>query len=519
MKPSGVFVHLATVLAVCLGLAGAARAETVLRARLNADILSLDPGARRDENTDAVILHVVEGLVASREDGSIGPMLASRWTVSPDGRTYTFALRRGVTFQNGAPLTSAEVVWSLKRYLDPKTRWRCRFEFGDEGIARIESITAPDPGTVVIRLSRPAPMFLKTLARNDCGGTGILHPDSVGSDGAIRRLIGTGPFEVSTWKRNQFIELSRFARYAALPGPRDGNTGGKHALVDKVRFLIIPDGSAARAALLRGSLDVLDALSPTELAGVRGKPGVRLEINPTMDLYAVLFQTQDPVLGDARLRRAIALSIDTAGLAKAVTWGTAKGNTSPVPLVSPFFGPVQASQRRVDLAEARRLAKAAGYKGQPIRLVTNRRYPQCFDAAVLIQAMAAQAGINIQIDTLDWASQLDRYATGQYQAMVLPFSARLDPSLNFGLLIGDKAKDPRKAWSTPQARALLRRSMEVERRADRQAAFDDLQRAFMEDTPAIVLFSSSRIAAVRRNVTGYKGWPAAQQRLWGVGLR
>jgi peptide/nickel transport system substrate-binding protein len=519
MKPTGAFAPLVAALALWLGLASPVAAETVLRARLNADILSLDPGARRDENTDAVILHLVEGLVASREDGSVGPMLASGWTVSPDGRTYTFALRQGVTFHNGAPLTSAEVVWSLKRYLDPKTRWRCRFEFGDEGITQIESILAPDPRTVVVRLSKPAPMFLKTLARGDCGGTGIMHPDSVGPDGAIRRLIGTGPFEVSSWKRNQFIELARFARYASLPGPRDGNTGGKRALVDKVRFLVIPDGSAARAALLRGNLDVLDALSPTELAGVRGKKGVRLEINPTMDLYTVLFQTKDPVIGDARLRRAIALSIDTAGLAKAVTWDTAKGNNSPVPRVSPFYGPVLAAPRRVDIAEARRLAKAAGYRGQPIRLVTNRRYPQCFDAAVLIQAMAAQAGINIQIDTLDWATQLDRYTTGEYQAMVEPFSARLDPSLSFGVLIGDKAKDPRKAWSTPRARELLKRSMQVEGQADRQAAFNDLQRAFMEDTPAIALFSSSRIAAVRQNVTGYKGWPAAQQRLWGVGLR
>src|SRR3546814_2611652 len=68
----------------------------VLRARLNADIISSDPGMKRDANTDAVILHVVEGLVAAREDGSVGPMLADRWTVSPDGRTYRFHLREGV---------------------------------------------------------------------------------------------------------------------------------------------------------------------------------------------------------------------------------------------------------------------------------------------------------------------------------------------------------------------------------------------------------------------------------------
>ena len=80
---------------------------SVLRARLNADIVSSDPGMKRDANTDAVLLHIVEGLVAAREDGSVGPMLASSWTISPDGRTYRFTLRPGIRFHNGAPLTAA----------------------------------------------------------------------------------------------------------------------------------------------------------------------------------------------------------------------------------------------------------------------------------------------------------------------------------------------------------------------------------------------------------------------------
>ncbi|MBP7338680.1 ABC transporter substrate-binding protein [Niveispirillum sp.] len=495
-----------------------AGAQTVLRGRLNADILSLDPGVRRDENTDAVVLHLVEGLVAFREDGSIGPLLAQSWTVSDDGRTYRFALRPGILFHNGATLTADDVVWSLKRYLAPATRWRCRFEFGAGGITGIEDIAAPDPGTVLVTLSRATPFFLKILARPDCGGAGILHRDSWGADGALITPIGTGPFRLGEWRRNQFIELDRFDRYAALPGDRDGNAGNRQALVDKVRFLIIPDGSAARAALLRGNLDVLDALSPAEVAGVQGQPGIRVEINPTMDFYELLFQTHDPLLSDVRMRRAIALAIDTAGLTRAVTWGTARANASPVPVVSPYYGPVEAQPRPKDVAEARRLTAEAGYTGQPIRLITNRRYPQMFDSAVLIQAMAAEAGINVEIETLDWATQLDRYAKGDYQMMAFAFSARLDPSLNFGSIIGDKAKDPRKVWDTPAARDLLRQSIDEAEPAQRQQIFDELHRQFMADVPAVILFNTSRIAAVRQNVTGYKGWPAAQQRLWGVGL-
>jgi peptide/nickel transport system substrate-binding protein len=499
------------------GVASAAPG-TLLRARLKSDIVSTNPGTRRDENTDAVLLHVVEGLVASREDGSPAPMLASRWTVSPDGRVYTFALRPDVVFHNGAPLTAAEVIWSLQRYLKPETRWRCLEEFGPNGIARVVSIEAPDPHTVVVTLDQAAPMFLTTLTRADCGGTGILHPDSVDADGNWRMPIGTGPFAMGEWRHNQFIELDRFAHYSPLPGKRDGNAGGKHALVDHVRFLIIPDSSAARAALIRGSLDVLDNLAASELTGIRGRTDLRFQLVPILDCYAVLIQTRDPLLSDVRIRTAIALTLDTVGLAKAITWGTGAADNSPIPAASPFHGPVESNIRPADVAGARRLLAAAGYDGRPIQLITSRRDPQMFDTAVVFQAMAAQAGVHLEIDTLDWPAHLSRYTVGNYQMMVMSFSARIDPTLSFGIFIGDKNRDPRKVWDTQRSRDLLAQSMAVGDSAARQAVFDTLTRDFLNEVPAVALFNSSRLSVVRANVTGYSNWMAAQQRLWGVGL-
>jgi len=512
--------RIAACIASLAALAGAhgAAAETLLRARLASDILSTEPGGKRDGNTDDVLAHVVEGLVAYRENGEIGPMLAKSWTVSPDGRTYSFQLRDGVVFHNGQPLTAADAVWSIRRYLKPSTHWRCASEFGPQGIARIVSVEAPDPRTVVLSLDRPAPLLLKTLARPDCGQTGILHPASVGPDGRWRGPIGTGPFTIGEWRRNQYVDVVRFPRYAALPGPRDGDGGGKRALVDRVRFMVIPDSSAARAALLRDSLDVIDSLSPTELGGVKGDRRVRLQYAPTDDFWLLMLQTRDPLLADPRLRRAIAMTIDTAALTRAVTWGTSHADNSPVPSASPYWTGPQARLRQVDLAEARRLAAAAGYRGQPIRITTNRRFPQMFDSAVLIQAMARRAGINFTIDTVDWANEVQRYSAGDFQALVFSFSVRLDPAMDFGLLIGDKAKDPRKVWESPRAQALLEQASHADDPRTRQAAFDALQQAFLEDTPAVVLFNATRISATRANVTGYKEWRAAQQRLWGVGF-
>lgn len=465
------------------------------------------------------MMHIVEGLVAYRENASVGPLLAESWAVSKGGRAYTFRLRRHVRFHNGAPLTSADVVWSFRRYLDPQTRWRCHREFSGGGYARIVSVRALDPLTVRIELDRASPTFLQTLARTDCGGTAIVHRSSVGADGKWRLPVGTGPFRLAGWKRNRHVDLVRFAGYRPLPGPRDGNTGGKRALVDRVRFLVIPDVVSAQAALLRGDLDILDNVLPLDVRLLRSRKDIRLSVAPAMDVFALLFQTRDRAIGDPRLRQAIALTLDVAGLVDAITEGTSQPNRSLVPRTSTYHGPAHRTVPRPNIAAARQLAHAAGYRGEPIRLVTNRRYPELFDAAILIQAMALEAGINIQIDTLDWAAQLDRYYSGNYQAMTFAYSARLDPSLSYESIIGDKALDPRKIWGDAGARALLERSRATADAKQRQAVFDRLHARFMRQAPAVMLFNQGHITATRANIVGYKGWAAAQMRLWGVAIR
>lgn len=500
-------------------LATPAAAESVLRARLNADIASTNPGVTRDENTDAVLMHVVEGLVGYRENGDVGPLLAERWRLSPDGRVYEFQLRHGVRFHNGAVLTATDVVWSLRRYLDPATHWRCLREFTGGGFARITGVAATAPDRVRVTLDRASPGFLATLARVDCGETAILHRASLGRDGKWRFPIGTGPFRLSAWQRNRVVELVRFPAYRPLPGPRDGNVGGKQALVDRIRFLIIPDIISAQAALLRGDIDILDNVLPLDARQLRGRKDIRLSLSPGNDIFALLFQTRDRRLADPRVRRAIALTLDVPALVGAITEGTSRPNRSIVPVASRYHGGPHAALPRPNLTQARWLLAAAGYRGAPIPLVTNHRYPELFDAAVLAQAMAKEAGIDLRIETLDWAAQLDRYASGDYASMMFAYSARMDPALSFESFIGDKRTEPRKVWDDPRVRALLAAARGAADPAVRQAAFDRLHLLFLEQAPAVVLFNLGHIAAVRANVVGFRGWPAGQLRLWGVARR
>jgi peptide/nickel transport system substrate-binding protein len=383
-------------------------------------------------------------------------------------------------------------------------------------ITKLESVTKKDDRTVVFNFERPSGLILASMARPDCGGSGIYHKDSVGADGKWRDPIGTGPFKMGEWKRGQYIELQRFDGYQARSEPRDGYTGAKKPMADRVRFIVIPDAAAAKAALFSDAIDVDFDIEPEDVAEYKARPDVKLDSLPTMAMTALLFQTKDPAVSDVRIRKALALALDTAELTDAVTGGTGKANNSPIPVSSPFYGKVQSQGYKQNIAEAKKLLAAAGYSGQTFKLLCNKKLKTSFDSAVLVQAAAKQIGMNIDVEVLDWATQLDRYTKGTYQMQTHPFSARLDASLSYEMVTGPKATQPRKVWDDAEAIAMLKQSMEITDKAKRQALFDSLHARQLEQVPLVVLFNEVQIAAVRKGIDGYKGWPMGTARLWGV---
>ena len=515
MRVHGLLAAMIAVSSVTFAAPVPAAAQETLRIRLNADIRSTDPGVNRDANTDGIVWHIVEGLVALRADASIAPMLAERVDISPDGLTYTFPLRQDVRFHNGEKLTSADVAFAMERYRKRETNWRCRGDL-DSAVTRITAIETPDERTVVMRLEKPSALFLTMLARPDCGQTGIWHRDSLNADGTWRAPVGTGPFRLGEWRRGQYVELTRFEQYAALPGAADGLAGNKTPMVERVRFTIIPDDAAARAALLAGNIDILPDARSRDLPELRQRQGLTIHSAASMDLQVVLMQTRDPLLQDVRMRRAIALAIDVPELVKAVTEGSSRPSRSPIPVTSSFHSPAMAEVPARNVAEARRLAAEAGYRGQKLRIVTTRRYEAFYEIAVLVQDMLRDAGIESELEVLEWATQLDRYTRGDYQMMAFGFSARLDPSLSFDMFTGPKATQPRKAWDNPEVQAMLEQTMRETDANRRRAIFETMHRRLLEEVPIIALYSSVTHGVTPRHVQGYGAWAVDAPRAWGV---
>ncbi|MCP3390552.1 ABC transporter substrate-binding protein [Bradyrhizobium sp. CCGB12] len=507
------------VVALCLMLVSlsAARAESVLRSMITTDIRGLMPGNSPDDNTGLVLQQIYEGLVAWRADGTVAPMLAKAIETSADSRTYTFTLREGVTFHNGAPLTSREVAWTWERFLDPKSGWPCRTNFDGTRKIKIAEITTPSPQQVVFRLAEPTGAFLSTMARADCDGTGIAHPDSVGADGTWQKAIGTGPFKLTEWRRGQFIELARNEAYAARSEPSDGLAGVKLAKVDRVRLSIVPDTAAAKAAIQSGNLDLWPSADP-KFAGELKSAGLVISAAPVASLNAIVMQTNDPLLKDKRIREAIAASLDYPSMSDGLTDGYAKPSTSLVPLSSRYYGAVEQAGYSLDIARATKLLKEAGYKGEPIKITTNSRFPVMNDVAVLAQAMAQQAGLNLTVEVVEFATQLSRYNKGDYQLMVWNYTPYLDPAFGLDRFIGDKATQPDKVWGNGAAIDLLGKLMETVAPEARQPLFDAVHKLFVDDAPMIVWSSGVNVSAASPKVRGYAPWAGRKPRFWNVEL-
>ena len=507
-----------TVAAVLLLAAPLAQAQSVTVA-LNDDIRSTNPGVNRDDNTDGVTLNMVEGLVGYRQNGTVGPLLADKVDTSADGLIYTFHLRRGVKFHNGAAMTSADVLWSWQRYMDPKTEWRCIADFDGRSGLKVTSATAPDADTFVMTIDRPSALFLDSLARTDCGMTAILNKASVNPDGSWNKPVGTGPFQFVEWKHGEYVSVTRFDDYVSPPGDKvDGYVGKKQALVKDVKFLVVPDVSTVKAGLLSGAIDIAQIL-PSDTSELRQSNSVKVLTPASAVKHVLLLQTRDPVLQNVKLRQAIAVALDMPQLVAAASDGLGTAHNSPIPLQSAYSDAAQRQGYGYDPAKAKQLLKEAGYKGETIKLIANQRLTvPSFPAAVMAQAMLQAVGITVEIEVLEWATQLDRYNKGNYQMMSFSYSSRLDPALSFEQFTGPKDKQPRKVWDNPEAQALLDKAFVVSEPAERQKLFDELYQRQLVDTPLIVLFNGVETSAQGKRVEGEPYWEG-KQRLWGVSIQ
>ncbi len=503
-----------TALAALAGPVLAAPAPDTIVIALTEDIRGTDPRRERDGLSDPPTMHVVEGLVGIRDDLEVGPMLAEKWEVRDEGRTYVFTLRDGVPFHNGEKLTAETVKWSWDYLTAADSLWRCKPVFTGQGPSKVEAVETPDARTVVFRLDRPNAGFLYTMARPDCAGTPVFHQKSLKADGTWDKVIGTGPFTFAERRIGEFAEIRRFANYAARKDEPSGMVGAKAAQVEKIRFMIVPDDSTRQLALQSGDIDIgtLPAQAAKELSA---NPKLSVISSETTVWYALLLNQNDPLLKDKRLRQAIAAAIDRDAVAEAVTYGQSKGSNSPMPKLSRYYSAMQAGATGAEPQRAKSLLKAAGYNGQPITITANKRFSLMYDDAVIIQSMLQAAGINATIEVVEWGLQLDRYVKGNYQSQSFGYSGRYEPLGSWDRIIGPESN---KIWKDPEAIAMLKSAADTDDKAKIQQISDRIYRKFIDEVPAVGLYLVTINYGVGKRIQGIKPSPIEFARLWNVSI-
>ncbi|MBL4603831.1 MAG: hypothetical protein JKY84_13885 [Emcibacteraceae bacterium] len=458
--------------------------------------------------------------MAYKEDLSIAPMLAEDYKIEDGGRKYIFNLRKGVLFHNGIEMTSAHVKWSWDRYLDPETRWLCRswYDGTTNSSVKITSIETPSPYKVIFNLEKPSYIFLHRMAHLQCI-TAVIHPSSVDEKGEWIKPVGTGPFELAEWRRGEYIELKKFDEYSPRKEIRNGLSGKKEVLINSVRFLIIPDASIAKAALQAGDIDVAVSLPISLYRELKLQQDLELIAQPTLYWMTLLIQNNQGILNNPLIRQALSHAIDRESLANFSTQGMGEMNSSAIPMESPYYDDFHSTWYEYDVNKARKLLKEAGYNGELLKIQTNRKQLHLYENAIILHAMLRDAGFNIELEVLDWASQLNNFYSGEFQLSAFDYSARIEPFLNYQLFDRERGTVKKYGWQNPRVREMLNKLDQIFIPEERAVIFRSLHSEMKNDIPLIGLYNLYKMFVVNKTVNGFEGWNLVIPRFWGVAKR
>jgi peptide/nickel transport system substrate-binding protein len=431
--------------------------------------------------------HVWDTLVRVDYDLNPKPLLAESWTPSPDGKTWTFKLRGGITHHHGTPFTSADVVHTFKRILDPQTGSVVRTV-----LSFIEDIEAPDERTVVFHLQSPNADLPTLIAMPQ---TSILPRDR--SDEQLRREpVGTGPFRFKEYGRGERIVLLRNPDYWQQGLP----------YLDELHYFLMPEQSARIAALTGGRVDMIGEVSP-EMVAPLSQPGVRVEVVPSGNVNLIAMQMDKEPFTDNRVRTAFKLVADRETIEQAVLSGTGSlGNDHPFPKNHPFYDQTQVVKTQ-DIARAKRLLTEAGHpNGLDLTLHLNADRPDYRSFALAYQEQAKAAGINLRLqhhpDATYWNDiyrQVPLYMSG--------WNFRPSPDELVSIMFHSEARWNEANVKSPELDSMILAARGETDPEKRKQLYFDIQHWVSENVGVVMPIFRSTISAVRDNVQGYRVHP------------
>jgi peptide/nickel transport system substrate-binding protein len=419
------------------------------------------------------------------------PMLASSWKISPDGKTYTFALRPNVKFSDGTPLSTADVVYSLHNAF---TQTGSQINFLSKKVA---SVTAPDAHTVVIKLKVPWAYLIADLS----GFNAAILPSALikheGYKKFLTHPIGTGPFTISSISPGSSVTMVKNPNYWQAGKP----------YLHQITFQTVGSDIARATAVQGGTAQLGMAPPDNQVPTLRSSSAVHVYEFPYSEVETLLLNVKTPPLNNQLLRQAISLAMDRAGIVKAGLFGL--GTAAPTFLVGP---PAETNQNTAlnlysfDLAKAQTLIKQSGVK-TPITLplVVSSGTPQSA-IATIAQADLAKIGINVKVTQEDYNTAASAMSAGHFTMI----------TNNWDDYVGDASEQPLfwtdpafccasyfTNYANPQQIALVHKAVAATAPAQIKALYDQVQQSLATTAHAIPLYYPTSVFVASSKLTGF----------------
>ncbi|HEV8616063.1 MAG TPA: ABC transporter substrate-binding protein [Methylomirabilota bacterium] len=494
---------LTALLALTLLAAVPASAQNVLRIGLNDDPDALDPTISRAYTGRLVFAALCDKLFDVTTDLKIVPQLATGYEWAPDNRSVVLKLRPGVKFHDGEPFNAEAVRFNIERHLTTPGSFR------KPEIADVKSVDVLTDLTVRLNLSQPQVPLLAALT--DRAGM-MVSPKAARElgDKLGTRPVCAGPFKFVERVAQGKIVLDRFADY--------WDKASIH--LDRVEFVPITDSTSRVASLRSGDLHMIERVSPTDLAQIRADSRLKVVGVPELGYQMIPINVNNgprsKTLADVRVREAIDLAIDRETIVKTVFNNEyIPGNQWVAP--TSFYYNAKLPVRKRDVARARQLLREAGQPNLTFTLILPPERDRQ-EAALIIQAMLAEAGITMNLQTQENVTMLTAGRRGDFEAYFTFWSGRPDPDGNIFSHATCKGAQNDSHWCNADFDALVTRARHVADPAERKKLYDQATEILLKELPRLHLWHRRVFTGFSARVQGFTPHPDGIIRVRGVKL-
>jgi peptide/nickel transport system substrate-binding protein len=494
---------LTLTLAITLLGAGPAAAQSVLRIGLNDDPDALDPTISRAYTGRLVFAGLCDKLFDVTPELKIVPQLATSFEWAGDQRSVVIKLRSGVKFHDGEPFNAEAVRFNIDRHINTAGSFR-KTEIG-----QISGVDVLNDTTVRLNLSEPLVPLLAALT--DRAGM-MVSPKAARAlgDKLGTRPVCAGPYRFVERVAQGKIVMERFADY--------WDKANIH--IDRVEFIPILDSTARLASLRSGDLHMIERASPTDLPEIRGDSRLKVVGVPELGYQMIPLNVNNGprsrTLADVRVRQAIDLAIDRETLIKAVFNNEYIPGNQWIAPSSPYYN-ARFPVRKRDAARARQLLKEAGQPNLAFTLIVPPERDRQ-EAAQIIQAMLAEAGITMTIQTQENVTMLTNGRKGDFEAYFTFWSGRPDPDGNVFTHNTCKGAQNDSRYCNAEVDAALTKARQTPDPAERKKLYDQATEHLMRDIPRLHLWHRRVFTGYSARITGFTPYPDGIIRLRGLKL-